>query len=106
MDEKVFKDSLDKIQEKLGEDQSAIIADDLGTLKTAQKAAMDKQAEYEKKIEELTTTNKQLVASNANLLNKIPINEENKLVPPSQTDNKNEETPFVNPFDEFGRLKR
>lgn len=106
MDETVFNETLNKIQEKIGEEQAAIIADDLGTLKTAQKTALEKQAENLKKIEDLTTTNKQLIASNANLLNKIPVNEENKIVPPSQITNEEKEETYVSPFDEFGRLKK
>lgn len=107
MDPEIFKETMNKIQEKVGKETAAIIADDLGTLKTAQKAALDKQSEYEQKIEQLTTTNQQLVASNANLLQKIPVIEENKVIPNSQT--QTNEKPHYNSldaFDKFGRLKK
>lgn len=108
MDPEIFKDTMAKIQEKVGEETAAIIADDLGTLRTAQKAALDKQSEYEKKIEDLTTTNQQLVASNANLLNKIPVIEENKVVPNTQNNDKGNTSQYnpMDAFDQFGRLKK
>lgn len=107
MNPEIFKTTLDSIAKKLGEEQAAIIADDLGTLKTAQKQALDEQANLNKQIEDLTTTNKQLVASNAGLLQKIPAVEENTIVPNNtQKETEPKHRDPYEAFDKFGRLKK
>lgn len=106
MDEQVFNDTMNSITDKVGEETAAVIADDIGTLKSAQKSALDKQAEYEKKIAELEKTRDQLITSNANLLRQIPVHEDNKLVPNSQPKDKETRINTLDAFDEFGRLKK
>lgn len=107
MNPETFNETLDKIKEKIGDEQSAIIADDLGILITANEEALNEKKQQAMKIEELESTKQQLIASNGNLLKRIPINEENSLVPKSQNQSLNGEN--YNPmdaFDSFGRLKK
>jgi hypothetical protein len=63
---------LDGVQEKLGKENSALIADDLGILISSnaetQKALKDRDA----KIEKLRERNEKLILANGNLLKQIP----------------------------------
>lgn len=64
---------MDSMQEKLGKENSALIADDLGVLISgnaeAQKSLKDKDSE----IARLTAHNEKLILANGNLLKQIPV---------------------------------
>lgn len=104
MNPEIIKQSLDSIKEKVGEESAAIIADDIGVILTAGNDASEKEKHYQDEIEKLKLSNSQLIAANSNLLSKIPVHEENQLVPSSQSEVPPSES--VNPFDEYGRLKK
>lgn len=74
-DEKLLKIT-NSIEEKLGKEASATIADDIGILMTenatTQKMIKDKDAE----IKQLTERNEKLVTANGNLLQQIPMGKE------------------------------
>lgn len=74
-DEKLLKIT-NSIEEKLGKEASATIADDIGILMTenatTQKMIKDKDAE----IKQLTERNEKLVTANGNLLQQIPMEKE------------------------------
>lgn len=95
----------DSLQEKLGEENSAVIADDLGELITlnanTQKALSDK----DKEIARLTAVNEKLVISNGNLLKRVPV--EHKSVPVERQQSV-EEKPisFDDIFDKNGNFKK
>lgn len=95
----------DSLQEKLGEENSAVIADDLGELITlnanTQKALSDK----DKEIARLTAVNEKLVISNGNLLKRVPV--EHKSVPVERQQSV-EEKPisFDEIFDKNGNFKK
>ena len=69
----------DNLQEKLGEENSAVIADDLGELITINANTQKSLAEKDKEIARLTAVNEKLVISNGNLLKRVPV--EHKSVP-------------------------
>lgn len=69
----------DSVQEKLGEENSAVIADDLGELITINANTQKSLAEKDKEIARLTAVNEKLVISNGNLLKRVPA--EHKSVP-------------------------
>lgn len=96
----------DSLQEKLGEENSAIIADDIGTLITlnanAQKAYSDSQAE----IERLKSINEKLVVTNGNLLKQVPA--EHKVEKRNISSDEDEPVKPINlsdAFDKYGRFK-
>lgn len=105
MDTEVIKQSINSITEKLGKEQVAQIADDIGIIQVAINEGTDALKARDERIKELEQSNERYVAANANLLKKIPINEENKLVPRSESQS-TPERPYVDPFDEWGRLKK
>ena len=69
----------DSLQEKLGKENSAVIADDLGELITINANTQKSLAEKDKEIARLAAVNEKLVISNGNLLKRVPV--EHKSVP-------------------------
>ena len=63
----------DQIQEKLGADNAAVIADDLGLLITANAATQKALQERDNTIKELNDTKERLIAANGNLLKQVPV---------------------------------
>lgn len=63
----------DQIQEKLGADNAAVIADDLGLLITANAATQKALLDKDNTIRELTDTKERLIAANGNLLKQVPV---------------------------------
>lgn len=100
------KDELEKItksiQEKLGEENSAIIADDLGLLITQNENTLNQIDEMNKEINILNDTKEKLIMTNGNLLKQIPVginNVENK-----DTEEKEENFSFYKMFDKNGKF--
>lgn len=63
----------DSIQEKVGKDNSAAIADDLGMLITKNSEALKAIATRDEEIKELKAQKEKLVIANGNLLQQIPM---------------------------------
>ena len=72
MKEELLKDITNSITTKLGDEQSGIIADDIGKLITANTQTIETIESLEKKISTLEETNQKLVAANGSLLMQIP----------------------------------
>ena len=64
---------LDGMQEKLGDKNAAVIADDLGVLISGNANAQKALAERDEKIKRLTADNEKLILANGNLLKQIPV---------------------------------
>lgn len=105
MDIETIKQSLQSITDKIGEEQAAKIADDIGLINVTINQGTDLIKAKEDRIKELETANQQYIAANASLLKRIPLNEENKLVPRLDNQTQTAEPP-KDPFDEWGRLKK
>lgn len=71
MNRERLKEIENNIREKLGEDTSALIADDLGTLLTENETTINEIETKDIEINQLKTHNTQLIASNGNLLQQI-----------------------------------
>lgn len=95
----------DSLQEKLGEENSAVIADDLGELITINANTQKSLAEKDKEIARLTAVNEKLVISNGNLLKRVPAEHQSVTVERQQSV---EETPisFDDIFDKNGNFKK
>lgn len=95
----------DSVQEKLGEENSAVIADDLGELITINANTQKTLAEKDKEIARLTAVNEKLVISNGNLLKRVPA--EHKSVPVERQDESVEKPiSYGDIFDANGNFKK
>lgn len=63
----------DSIQEKVGKENSAAIADDLGMLITKNSETLKSLADKDREISELKSAKEKLVIANGNLLQQIPM---------------------------------
>ena len=96
---------LDSIKEKLGEENSALISDDLGNLITKNTEIHNMMGNKDKEIERLNGLNQKLISANGSLLQQVsagfeknPHDEEDE--PPKKSFN------FRDAFDEKGRFKQ
>ena len=71
-DEKLLKIT-SSIEEKLGKDTSATIADDLGILMTENATTQQMLKDRDEEIRKLKDRNEKLVTANGNLLQQIPM---------------------------------
>ena len=76
MNEDELTKVFDSIQEKIGKENSAAIADDLGTLITKNSETIQALKSKDTEIANLKSTNAKLVAANGNLLQQIPMSDE------------------------------
>lgn len=81
MDEKFLSSFQSNIEDKLGKEQAAIIADDVATLFTKNKETAETLATAQARVEELSALNEKLVASNGSLLKQIPMSDDSSDTP-------------------------
>ena len=72
MKSELLKEITDNISEKLGEENSGVIADDIGKLITANTQTIETIDSLNKRIESLEETNKKLIQANGSLLKQLP----------------------------------
>ena len=72
MKEEILKDITDSITSKLGEENSGIIADDIGKLITANSQSIETIESLNKEISTLKENNDKLIKANASLLQQLP----------------------------------
>ena len=101
-----FKDKMNSIQEKIGQDASNLILDEIGLLITdnqnMNKLAEDKQNE----IEKLKKTNDTLQAVNGNLLQQVAMADDPDVQELEENSGQSEPFDFRTAFDENGNFKR
>ena len=73
MKEKEFQELINNMQSKLGEENSGLIADDLGMLIADNKAVNDTAVKYQDEIKMLKDQKEKLIATNGNLLQQISV---------------------------------
>ena len=97
----------DSMQDKLGTDNSALIADDIGSLITANATTQKSLRERDDEIAKLKADKEKLILANGNLLKKVAVEHKNN---PSEGDQGNsEEVKHVNiadAFDANGNFKK
>ena len=96
---------LDSMKEKLGEENAALISDDLGNLITKNTEVYNTLNNKEKEISRLNDLNQKLVSANGSLLQQVGAGFE------KSSHESDEETPkksfnFRDAFDEKGRFKQ
>lgn len=106
MDSKELELITNSIQEKLGKENSALIADDLGVLITKNTQAYNSSVNKDVEINKLKEDKEKLVIANGNLLQKVSMD-----TTYSRREDPEEEKPkasfnFRDAFDENGRFKK
>ena len=96
---------LDSIKEKLGEENSALISDDLGNLITKNTEVFNTLSNKEKEITRLNELNQKLVSANGSLLQQVGAGLE-KNPHGSEEDTPKKSFNFRDAFDEKGRFKQ
>ena len=106
MKQEEFQNKMNSIQEKIGEDASNLILDEIGILLTDNQEMNSKILDKEKEIERLRKTNETLQNVNGNLLQQVAMAEE----PINKREIKQEEEKkpfdFRTAFDEYGNFKQ
>lgn len=103
-----FQDKMNKIQEKIGSEASALILDDIGVLIT-DNLNMNKESEKQaNEIAEQKARNEKLLEVNGNLLQQVSMVEEPIKNQPSQKqqDEPRKAFDFREAFDEYGNFKK
>lgn len=106
MDNKDLEDITNSIKSKLGEEATALIADDLGTLITKNTLIHDNLVSKDNEITKLKDDKEKLVIANGNLLQQVPMSN-----PSSKEDKEEKQEDYSNfnfrsLFDEKGRFKK
>ena len=108
MDDKELIKITDSLTEKLGEEQSALIADDIGLLITANADIQKSIQSKDEEIKQLRSDKEKLVSANSNLLRQIPMGfEAPKPAPkPEAEETSLSHFSFRDAFDENGNFKK
>lgn len=94
---------IDGLQDKLGKENSAVIADDLGILISSNAETQKALQARDEKIEKLRERNEKLILANGNLLKQIPA-EGSEPVRQSE-EKKSSSLSIADCFDAHGRFK-
>lgn len=93
---------IDGIQDKLGKENSAVIADDLGVLISSNAKTQQSLKERDEKIEKLRERNEKLILANGNLLKQIPAEDSGSETPREEAPKKS--INLMDAFDAHGRF--
>lgn len=103
MEQEELNNIIDSIKEKIGDDLSGQVADDLAKIVTANTTAVDTISNKEKEIEKLNKEKENLIIANGNLLQQVsfvPKKEDKK-----DDEGEKEEIKISDIFDEKGNFK-
>ncbi len=105
VDSKRLDDITNSIKEKLGDENIALISDDLGDLLSENSNTISTINDLNKKVSDMQEKNEMLVKANSRLLSQIPMEVED-----AREQKEEKETPksfnFLDAFDEKGHFKR
>lgn len=108
MTEKEFEKITKSIQDKLGKENTSLIADDLGKLITDNGTMNTEMKQKDDQITKLKQDKEALITTNGNLLQQVAMGNEDNLINKNET--KPEEPPkpfdYRSVFDEKGNFKR
>lgn len=102
-DLKAFTESL---KEKLGDENMAMISDDLGTLMTQNSTAVSESLKKDETLKTLRENNERLVMANANLLQQIPAHPDYDKHQEKDEMEEKKSFSFRSVFDEKGNFKK
>ncbi len=106
MDSSELNTFLDSIKEKLGEENSALISDDLGNLITKNTEVANMMSNKDKEIERLNGLNEKLVSANGSLLQQVSAGIEKNPHGTKEDESTKKSFNFRDAFDEKGRFKQ
>ena len=86
-----FNETINHIKEKVGEENSALISDELIALMTEHKTLTEQNEENNKKIETLKTEKDDLVSANSKLFRRLGFEDEQKTTYTNSQTQQNEE---------------
>jgi hypothetical protein len=93
------------MKEKLGDENSAMISDDLGELITKNNESINKITELQRQVELLKSKNDTLVSANSRLLQQIPMEKEYD-TKVQKEEKKEMSFNFMDAFDNKGHFKQ
>lgn len=105
MDSKELDNIINSIKETLGDDNSAMISDNLGMLITKNNDTIKELSRLNNEVDGLTKKNDNLVNANSRLLQQIPMEEDYKKQEPKKEESKKSFT-LNDLFDEHGNFKK
>ena len=108
MNEKDFEKVTKSIQEKLGKENTSLIADDLGKLITDNTTMNETMRKKDEQINKLQQDKEALITTNGNLLQQVAMGDESNFINRNETKNEEPRKPldFRSVFDEKGNFKR
>lgn len=101
-----FEDIQKSIQDKLGEENVAIISDDIASLISYNKNQEELIKNKDSEIEKLKSNNEKLIISNGNLLKKVPMAKDDSFDDDVKIQDNKKEFSYKSMFDEKGNLKK
>lgn len=101
-----FQNKMNSIQEKIGEEASNLILDEIGILLTDNQSMNDTILNKDKEIERLKKTNETLQNVNGNLLQQVAMVEDPSVKQKEQEEKPKEPFDFRTAFDEYGNFKQ
>jgi hypothetical protein len=106
-DEELLKIT-NSIEEKLGKENSAVIADDIGLLMTGNAKAQENLQNLQGQVNDLKAKNEKLVLANGNLLKQVPQESETSVNnrPKGETNSEESHINLSDAFDKSGRFVR
>lgn len=106
MDSKILDDITNSIKTKLGDDNVALISDDLGMLITENNKSVNTINDLNKKVDNLIDKNNLLSTANSRLLSQIPMEKEDTKAQEKEEKPSIESFTLKDLFDEKGHFKR
>ena len=106
MDSKLLDNITNSIREKLGDDNVAVIGDDLGMLITENNKSINTINSLTEEVKTLESKNKLLVDANSRLLTQIPMEQEDTKRQEKEEESKPKEFTLRDLFDSKGHFKK
>ena len=108
MTEKEFEKITKSIQDKLGKENTSLIADDLGKLITDNGTMNADLKQRDERISKLEKDKEALITTNGNLLQQVAMGDDSSLINTNEPKNEKTKKPFDyrSVFDEKGNFKR
>lgn len=99
-----FEETLTKMQEKIGKDESMKIADDIASLLSYENARNKELNKREKRIEKLEKDKEMLIEANGNLLQQVSVASEEELKPKAPDTEEKKPINIRDAFDKNGNF--
>lgn len=106
MDSKILDDITNSIKTKLGDDNVALIGDDLGMLITENNKSVNMINDLNKQVDTLKDKNNLLTSANSRLLSQIPMEKEESKEQEKEESSKPLEFTLKDLFDDKGHFKK